>query len=70
MVTSAEANAFPAGLPVGTVHYIGNAPMVVPAARLSRLDVVRVFDYRLAGVLPPEAGEHRAAKAPPVPYEP
>ncbi len=71
VVTSAEANAFPAGLPVGHVHYVGAAPMVVPAARLTRLDMVRVFDYHLAGVPPPEAGERRAPKAAPAaPYEP
>ena len=71
VVTSAEANAFPAGLPVGRVHYVGTAPMVVPAARLERLDVVRVFDYHLAGVPPPEAGERRTKSAlPATPYEP
>lgn len=71
VVTSAEANAFPAGLPVGRVHYSGAAPMVLPAARLARLDVVRVFDYHLAGVPPPEAGERRPQSAfPAPPYEP
>ena len=61
VVTSAEANAFPAGLPVGTVHYsAANIPEVDPAARLDRLDVVRVFDYGLRGVIAPEAGGTRA----------
>ncbi|MBX5454816.1 MAG: rod shape-determining protein MreC, partial [Acidobacteriia bacterium] len=56
VVTAAEANAFPANLPVGTVHYIApNTPAVVPAAELDRLEVVRVFDYDLSGILPPEA---------------
>ena len=56
VVTSAEANAFPAGLPVGVVHYSAtNAPEVETAARLDQLDVVRIFDYGLRGVLPPEA---------------
>lgn len=56
VLTSAEANAFPAGLPVGVVHYnASNAPEVELAARLDRLDVIRLFDYRLHGVLPPEA---------------
>jgi len=56
VVTSAEANAFPAGLPVGTVHYTGpNAAEVEPAARLDQLAIVRLFDYGLHGVLPPEA---------------
>ena len=56
VVTSAEANAFPAGLPIGTVHYTAsNVAEVVPLARLDRLEVVRLFDYGLRGVLPPEA---------------
>ncbi len=56
VVTSAEANAFPAGLPVGVVHYSAtNAPEIEPAARLDRLEVVRVFNYGLRGVLPPES---------------
>lgn len=56
VVTSAEANAFPAGLPVGVVHYsASNAPEVDTAARLDQLEVVRIFDYGLRGVMPPEA---------------
>lgn len=56
VVTSAEAGAFPAGLLIGTVHYGAAGQMeVAPAADLGRLDVVRVFDYGLGGVTPPEA---------------
>lgn len=56
VVTSAEAGAFPADLPVGTVHYTNsNVPEVVPAAMLDRLEVVRIFDYGLTGVDDPEA---------------
>jgi len=56
VVTSAEANAFPAGLPVGVVHYTAsNVPEVEPLARLDRLEVVRLFDYGLRGIVPPEA---------------
>ncbi len=56
VVTSAEANAFPAGLLVGTVHYgRGSTPEVDPAANLDRLEIVRVFDYGLTGLQPPEA---------------
>jgi len=56
VVTSAEANAFPSGLLVGTVHYTGSgAPAVAPSANLDRLEIVRVFDYGLGGVVPPEA---------------
>lgn len=55
VVTSAEANAFPAGLPVGLVHYTAtNVPEVEPFARLDRLEVVRIFDYGMTGIQPPE----------------
>ena len=55
VVTSAQASAFPAGLPVGVVHYnANNVPEVEPAALLDRLEVVRIFDYGLGGVTAPE----------------
>jgi rod shape-determining protein MreC len=56
VVTSAEANAFPADLPVGTVHYnASHVPEVEPAAQLGQLDMVRIFDYGVSGIVPPEA---------------
>src|SRR4051812_16875599 len=56
VVTSTEAGAFPANLPIGTVHFTtANVPEVVPAAMLDRLEVVRIFDYGLGGLAPPEA---------------
>jgi rod shape-determining protein MreC len=56
VVTSAEANAFPANLPVGTVHYDTNGvPEIEPDAQLRGLDIVRIFDYGLGGFSPPEA---------------
>jgi rod shape-determining protein MreC len=56
VVTSAEASAFPANLPIGIVHFTSaNVPEVVPAALLDRLEVVRIFDYGLGGVVAPEA---------------
>ncbi len=56
VVSSAEAGAFPAGLPVGVVHYsANNVPEVDPAARLDRLEVVRIFNYGLRGLVPPES---------------
>lgn len=62
LVTSAEANAFPPGLPVGVVHYTANnVPEVEPAARLDRLEIVRLFDFGLRGVVAPEASGLRAA---------
>ena len=54
VVTSAEANAFPAGLPLGTVRYNAGVPEVELAARLNRLDAVRLFDYGQRSVPPPE----------------
>jgi rod shape-determining protein MreC len=56
VVTSAEAGAFPAGLLIGTVHYGQSDRIeVTPAADLGRLEVVRIFDYGLGGIVPPEA---------------
>jgi len=55
VVTSAEADAFPANLPVGTVRYNANGvPEVEPDAQLRALDIVRIFDYGLSGLTPPE----------------
>jgi len=63
VVTSAEAQAFPAGLPVGVVHYsAGNAAEVDPAAQLDRLEMVRVFNYGLRGALPPETAARPAER--------
>jgi rod shape-determining protein MreC len=63
VVTSAEANAFPSGLPVGVVHYTANnVPEVEPFARLDRLEIVRIFDYGLIGIQPPEGPGHVADK--------
>jgi rod shape-determining protein MreC len=56
VVTSAEAGAFPANLPVGIVHFSSaKVPEVVPAALLGRLEVVRIFDYGLGGIVAPDA---------------
>ncbi|MGI4977269.1 MAG: rod shape-determining protein MreC, partial [Janthinobacterium lividum] len=55
VLTTSEANAFPAGLPIGVVHYTtSNTPEVVPFAHLDHLDIVRIFDYGLTGLQPPE----------------
>jgi rod shape-determining protein MreC len=55
IVTSAEANAFPANLLIGVVHHTSSgAPEVEPAAMLQQLEVVRIFDYGLNGVTAPE----------------
>ncbi len=53
VVTSSEAGAFPAGLPVGTVRLRPDgAPSIVPAADLGALGLVRLFDYKLGAVTP------------------
>jgi rod shape-determining protein MreC len=60
VVTSAEANAFPANLPIGTVHYsANNVPEVEPLAQLDRLEIVRIFDYGLKNPLAPEVTAQR-----------
>jgi rod shape-determining protein MreC len=65
VVTSAEANAFPAGLPVGVVRWSASgAPEVEMFARLDRLDLVRLFDYGLNGILPPETSIRREPARP------
>ena len=71
VVTSAEAGAFPAGLPVGQVHYSSsNVPEVEPLARLDRLEVARLLDYGLRGTLPPEASMSRLPEPLAVPPSP
>jgi rod shape-determining protein MreC len=61
VVTSGEANAFPANLPVGTVRYNANGvPEVEPDAALQALDIVRIFDYGLNGQVPPEMAARSA----------
>ncbi len=61
VVTSAEANAFPANLPVGVVHYTSsNVPEVEPLAQLDKLEIVRIFDY---GLKPPLTGGSLPAHA-------
>ncbi|MBX6374894.1 MAG: rod shape-determining protein MreC [Acetobacteraceae bacterium] len=56
LVTSAESNLFPGGLPVGVVRWSeAGTPEVELFARLDRLDLVRLFDFDTSGILPPEA---------------
>ncbi len=65
VVTSSVAGAFPAGLPVGTVHYLGpNEPVVEPYAQLDHVTVLRLFDYGLSGIVPPEAPGHVSPESP------
>jgi rod shape-determining protein MreC len=56
VVTSAETGAFPPGLPVGVVKFnAAGTPEVELYAQLDRLDMIRLFDYGLGGIIPPEA---------------
>ena len=56
VVTSSEANAFPANIPVGTIRYnAAGVPEVEPGAQLSGVEFVRIFDYGLGTMSPPEA---------------
>ncbi len=65
VVTSSVAGAFPAGLPVGTVHYLGpNEAVVEPYAQLDHVTVLRLFDYGLSGIVPPEAPGHVLPESP------
>ncbi|MFQ3623489.1 MAG: rod shape-determining protein MreC [Acetobacteraceae bacterium] len=54
IVTSSEADAMPAGLPVGIVREGRTGLEVELFADLDRLEFVRLHDFGLSGVLPPE----------------
>ncbi len=54
VVTSAEAGAYPAGLPVGQAHYLQPGEVeVIPDADLERLELVRVVNYAVTNMVPP-----------------
>jgi rod shape-determining protein MreC len=56
VVTSAAAGAFPAGLPLGTVHYnADHVAQIYPEADLDHLSMLRLFDYGDTTVVAPEA---------------
>ena len=68
VVTSSEAGAFPAGLPIGTVRLrAGHDPEVVPAAGLDDLAMVRLFDYKLAPLAATAPAPGAAAASLPAP---
>jgi rod shape-determining protein MreC len=70
VMTSAAAGAFPAGLPLGTVHYNSDhVPQVYPVADLDHLSIVRLFDYGATGVEAPDAppGRKLMQQQPPPP---
>jgi len=56
IVTSGAGGVFPPGLPVGVVSAVESGVVrIEPYAELSRLQMVRLIDYGLAGVLPQSA---------------
>ena len=59
VVTGDQTGAFPAGIPIGTVHYLHpGQPVVQPSAQLEHPTVLRVFDFRQSEIEPPEAPGH------------
>lgn len=59
VVTSDQAGAFPAGLPIGTVHYVAEGrPVVAPFEQLDHLSLLRVFNFGRSQVEPPDAPGH------------
>jgi rod shape-determining protein MreC len=53
IVTGGAGGVFPPGLPVGVVSSVtGDMIRVEPYAELARLELVRIVDFGLAGVLP------------------
>jgi rod shape-determining protein MreC len=56
IVTGGAGGVFPPGLPVGVVSsVVGDIIRVEPYAELARLELVRIVDFGLSGVLPQSA---------------
>ncbi|GGF01257.1 cell shape-determining protein MreC [Aliidongia dinghuensis] len=56
VVTSGDGGVFPPGMPIGTVAAVeGGNIRVEPFADLSRVEYLRIVDFGLSGVLPPDA---------------
>ena len=66
VVTIGAGGVFPPGLPVGVVASVTNGVIrIEPYAELSRLEVLRIVDFGLAGVLPQGAVPPRRAPSKP-----
>jgi rod shape-determining protein MreC len=64
IVTSGDAGAFPAGLPVGVVASVdGGVIRVKPYVERSRLDTVRIVDFGLAGIIGNREGRADGGRA-------
>jgi rod shape-determining protein MreC len=55
IVTSGSGGVFPPDLPVGVVASVGGVVRVEPYADLARLEMVRIVNYGIEGVLPESA---------------
>jgi rod shape-determining protein MreC len=56
VVTVGAGGVFPPGLPVGVISSVANGVIrIEPYAELSRLEVLRIVDFGLSGVLPQSA---------------
>jgi rod shape-determining protein MreC len=56
IVTAGSGGIFPPGLPVGVISTVeGGVVRVAPYAELSRLELLRLVDYGLGGLLPESA---------------
>lgn len=56
IVTSGSGGVFPPGLPVGMIaSVVGGVVRVEPFAELGRLEIVRIVNYGLDGILPQSA---------------
>jgi len=65
VVTSGHGGAFPVGMPVGVVAAVTETGITVqPFVDRARLEVVRVVDFGLAGILRDESIEERPITAP------
>ena len=53
VVTSGMAGVYPAGLPVGVITSVSDGVVKVrPFMNRNRLEIVRIVDYGLSGLLP------------------
>lgn len=56
VVTGGQIDLLPAGLPVGTVHYIQpGKPVVVPFSSSDHISILRIFNFTTTHTEPPEA---------------
>ncbi|MDG6094325.1 rod shape-determining protein MreC [Acetobacter sp. AN02] len=56
VVTGGQISLLPAGLPVGTVHYLRpGQPVVVPYAHLDHIRILRIFNFGTTTIEPPDA---------------